>query len=746
MPLPSNLIRRAHPGVAFARWVAGVLLGVLAWTGAQADESAPVGQLQSVTVTAERREEKIQDVPIAISTLSGEKLDVLNSGGQDIRFLSGRVPSLNIESSFGRAFPRFYIRGLGNTDFDLNASQPVSLVYDDVVQENPILKGFPVFDLARIEVLAGPQGTLFGRNSPAGVVRFESARPVFHDEGFANVSYGTYGTTNVDGAYNAAVSQTSALRLSLSVQHRDNWVSNTYPGPTRSLEGYDDEAVRLQYLYKPSADFNALLNVHGRALRGSARLFRANIIQKGSNDLVAGFDPAQISIDGSNQQQLQSFGGSAKLQWDLPGLSLISVTGIETVNSLSHGDVDGGYGAAFLPTGGGPGLIPFPSETADGLPGHRQLSQELRLQSRDAQPLQWIAGLYLYQEEITIDSFDFNTLAGSTQDGYARQHQKSDASAVFGSLDYAVRPDLKLRAGVRFSHDKKDFQAQRFVSPFGIGGTALLTANPSANDTSWDLSATWTVAADTNLYARVARGYRAPSIQGRLLFSDTISQAKAEHVLSYEAGVKAELFDKRARLSFDVFDYSVSDEQLTAVGGQSNNTTLVNANKVIGHGAELNLEAYLDDHWLMTVSGSLNHTEIQDPNLFVQVCRACSVASSAKVSVDGNPLPQAPEWIGNFTLRYGLPTPQGELFAYTDWAYRDSINFFLYKAPEFTGKPLLEGGVRAGYVWDNGKYEFAGFVRNVTNTIRVVGGIDFDNLTGFINEPRTWGVQFRANL
>src|SRR5690606_24459852 len=117
--------------------------------------------LDALEVTAQRRVENIQDVPVSISTLSGEKLGVLASGAGDVRFLSGRVPSLNIESSFGRAFPRFYIRGLGNTDFDLNASQPVSLVYDDVVQENPILKGFPVFDLERIEVLRGPQGTLF---------------------------------------------------------------------------------------------------------------------------------------------------------------------------------------------------------------------------------------------------------------------------------------------------------------------------------------------------------------------------------------------------------------------------------------------------------------------------------------------------------------------------------------------------------------------------------------------------------
>ena len=141
---------------------------------APADEAAT---LDTVEVTAQRRVENVQDVPVSISTVGGEKLDVLGSGGGDVRFLSGRVPSLNIESSYGRAFPRFYIRGLGNTDFDLNASQPVSLVYDEVVQESPLLKGFPLFDLDRVEVLRGPQGTLFGRNTPAGVVEFESARP-----------------------------------------------------------------------------------------------------------------------------------------------------------------------------------------------------------------------------------------------------------------------------------------------------------------------------------------------------------------------------------------------------------------------------------------------------------------------------------------------------------------------------------------------------------------------------------------
>jgi iron complex outermembrane receptor protein len=186
--------------------------------------AAQAGVLQAVTVTAERRAENVKDVPSSISTISGEKFDVLNTGGLDIRMLSGRVPSLNIESSFGRAFPRFYIRGYGNTDFRSNASQPVSLIYDDIVQENPILKGFPVFDVEHIDVLAGPQGTLFGRNTPAGVVKIDSVKPSKSTDGYFNASYGTFGTAAVETAFNLPLSGDWNARISAQVQHRDNWV------------------------------------------------------------------------------------------------------------------------------------------------------------------------------------------------------------------------------------------------------------------------------------------------------------------------------------------------------------------------------------------------------------------------------------------------------------------------------------------------------------------------------------------
>ena len=164
-------------------------LAALAQDAATAGSPSAV-TLDAVEVTAQRRVENIQDVPVSISIVPAQTLEAITAAAGDVRVLSGRVPSLNIESSFGRAFPRFYIRGLGNTDFDLNASQPVSLVYDDVVQENPILKGFPMFDLERVEVLRGPQGTLYGKNTTAGAINITTNQPTFDYEAKAEITLG----------------------------------------------------------------------------------------------------------------------------------------------------------------------------------------------------------------------------------------------------------------------------------------------------------------------------------------------------------------------------------------------------------------------------------------------------------------------------------------------------------------------------------------------------------------------------
>ena len=728
---------------------------------AQATAPAPANpasapqQLQTVTITAERREENIKNVPVSATTLGGDVLDAMNSGGQDMQMLQGRTPSLNVESSFGRAFPRFYIRGYGNVDFHQNSSQPVSLVYDDVVQESSILKGFPAFDLDRIEVLRGPQGSLFGRNTPAGVVKFQSAAPQKKFGGYVSLTEATYGTAAAESALNVPLADDHALRVSMLHQHRDDWVDNTHTGQAKQYGGYNDSAARVQYLFEPSRDFRALLNVHGRTMSGSASLFRANIIQPGTSDLGPNYSWRQVQFDGGNGQNLESYGSNLRLRWNLGnGLVLHSITGLEAVHVFSRGDIDGGYGAAFAPPSG-PGIIPFPVESADGTSGHRQFTQEFRVESATAAPLSWQAGLYYFDEKYQVNSYSYNSLAGGVLTSLIKSHQANKAWALFGSAKYDIDDRWNVRLGMRYTRDKKVFDTDPNNVPGGgstVDASQGLSASPSDSKFNWDLSTVYKLTPNVNVYARAATGFRGSTIQPAAEFNAQ-SQARPETITSLEAGLKADLLEQTMRVGLSVYDYTVKDQQLSAVGGTSNATILLNAKETKGRGAELDLEAYLTDQLLVTLGASYNFTQIRDPNLYVVTCRACTVRDPAgpvagTVSIDGHPLPQAPKWVANFSARYGVPYRNGELFAFTDWSYRSRVSFVLYDSAEYSGPPLLIGGLRLGYIWDKERYEVSLFGRNITNNVKLVGGIDFNNLTGWVNDfnPRIWGVQFRARF
>lgn len=734
---------------------------------AQQAPAEKAATLDAISVTAARKTENIQDVPVSISTVSGEKLDALTSGGTDIRFLSGRVPSLNIESSFGRAFPRFYIRGYGNTDFRMNTSQPVSLVYDDIVQENPILKGFPLFDLQQVEVLRGPQGSLFGRNTPAGVVKFDSVRPSQDTEGYGKVAYGSDNLVNVEGAFGGALSDRWSARASVMYQRRDDWVENTGTGPNDGLEGYDESAARVQFLYE-GEDFEALLGAHARKMNGTARVFRGNIFKPGTNDFVDGFNPDKVAIDGQNHSELDTKGANARLRWDLGNYAVHSITGYETLETFNVGDIDGTneYYTAN---------VPFASETADGIPDHSQFTQEFRIESQYSGPLNWQAGVFYFAEDYDVDSVSYDTTNGSVQDGFQRINQTNDAWAVFGGINFQATDKLELRAGIRYTVDEKDLivkdywntgfspcvlsakcdlagllAAQQAAFERGDAVDPYLSASTKDKKFNWDASATYAVNDDINVYGRVATGFRGSSIQSAGAFNEK-TVANPETVLSFEAGIKADLWDKRARINASVFHYEVKDQQLTAVGGATGNANiLLNADKSTGRGFEVDMQAWLTDSLLVTFGSGYNDTQIKDATLAVAPCAACTVTNpvvDGKALINGNSLPQAPKWTHNLTARWSKAMGEGaELYVFTDWAYRSEVNFFLYESKEFTGKSLTEGGLRIGYSWNNGDHDVALYSRNILNQIRATGAIDFNNRTGFINEPRVVGVEYKTRF
>lgn len=705
-------------------------------------------ELEEIVVTAQKRRESLQDVPLSVRALSGEQMNVLRASGADVRFLSARIPSLTIESSFGRTFPRFYIRGLGNTDFDLNASQPVSMILDEVVLENPLLKGFPIFDMDRVEVLRGPQGTLFGRNTPAGIVKFESKKPTPDFEAYGRTTYGSFDFVGLETAVSGPIiPDVLSTRLSVLYERRGDYVENTLPTQNDAYEGFQDVAGRFQLLFTPGDRFRALFNLHAHTLEGTSRLFRANIIQQGTEAFTPGFRRDQVALDGANNQTLSQLGFVGNLQYDFGPITVTSISGYESLTALSRGDIDGGSPA-------GPGNVPFPTETADAVPRLRQFTQEVRVATNNWRRFNFQIGGFFFHEELDIDTFVFDTPKGGTLSNRVYQSQDTNAYAGFASVTVDVLDNLRLAGGVRLSHDQKDYVAGRLApsdKPLGP-----LTRNPQDTFLSGDASIFYRIIDNINVFSRVARGFRAPSIQGRILRdpSDFVtaepSVAGSESILSAELGIKSELLDRRARINITGFYYELSDQQLTAVGGDNNVNTLLNSDKSVGFGFEADAQLLLLSNLAVSLGLSFNHTEIRDDQLAIPVCNApCTVtdprvADGGPALIDGNPLPQAPKWIMNAIVRYDLPLGEhGDLFFYGDLAYRSRINFFLYESREFTDASLLKLGARIGYTRFDGGFEAALFARNLNNDLSRTGGIDFNNLTGYVNEPRTWGIEAR---
>ena len=729
-------------------------------------QSEQASGLETITVTAQKRSESIQDVPISIATLSGERFDSIFSGGDDILALSTRVPGLYAESSNGRVAPRFYIRGLGNTDFDLAASQPVSVVMDDVVMENVTLKSFPLFDIQQVEVIRGPQGTLFGRNTTAGIIKFDSVKPSDDFDGYVKTSLGSYQTTNVEAAVGGKLSSTLSGRLSVLSQQRDNYIDNVSSAESlHDIGGYNEKAYRAQLLYTPNNELTILLQNQGRDLSGTASIFRANVFNRGSGELNENYDRTRVNYDGNllgqgfdnNPQEYNGMGTTLKVEYDLGDTLFTAISSLQTAEGFSLGDIDGGFGSGETSV---PGFIPFGAVTRDNLDNLEQVTHEFRLASNTNEASSWQLGFFYFDA-----SFDVTSTDGTF--GATSVFHDNTSWALFGQQSYQINDKLTVTGGLRYTHDEKSL----VVGDQNVGGFCLLVdfidcdtnayqpIDVSDGQWSYELNAHYQVSQKSSVYARYSNGFRAQSIQGRdVAFEGAPSVADAETINSYEIGVKSDLLDNTLRINAAMFYYTIDDMQLTAIGGDSNRTALLNADSGRAYGYEIDTQYLVTENLLLTLGYSFNDTKIKDDSLSISPCGAnpsfsgnCTVydprTSNNTVSINNNNFPQAPEGILSFTARYSIPAgSDGELFAFTDWAYQGETHLFLYNAEEFRIDNQFEGGLRIGYENFAKQYSIALFGRNITNENNVKGAIDFNNLTGIVNEPRIIGIEAKLSF
>ena len=760
----------------------------------QTQTAAPAATTQDdttedVVVTAQRRAENNLTVPIAVSVIRPETLhDYDAAGGNTLLSLSGKVPSLYVESSTGRIFPRFYIRGLGNIDFYLGASQPVEIVQDDVVEEHVILKSNPVFDVGQVEVLKGPQGSLFGRNTTAGIVKFDSAQPTETWQGQGSASYGRFNSVNLDAGVGGPLTKDGSIsfRLSGLFQHRDNWISNVYTGPSDDgtvgghnvLNGFDEKDLRLQVLAKATDKLTLRVSGHYRDYAGFASIFYRGSIVPGTNAVPASFDRTVVAYDEAqnNPQAYKTHGASLKADYDFGGATLTSITAWEHASGYSRGDTDGGAAANFGGTAANYCAVGC-GESQGRLRYLDQWTQELRLASPDTGPFKWqLGGMYFDQSDNTeFDQrsyFLVNNSLGTAPNpnNFVLLHDHDYSWAVFGQASYQLTPRLTATGGVRVTQDTKTTNLllhPNFVNLLPVSATAPASSYSCGtaqycrlSDTkpSWDGSLLYRVSDEASAYARVARGFRGPTVQGRsAVFQSAYTTANSETNTSYEAGVKTAFWDGRIRFNAAGFYYNVDNIQLN--GNDANgNGVLFNARKGKGYGAEADIDARPAPNFHVGMGLSLLHTEIDDTSVYAQVGAANGVMSERVLNptvrignnyfaqINGNPFPNAPDYNVNVNARYDLPLgDKNKIFLAGDFNLQGKTNFVLYRSVEYSADGNYELGAKLGYAF--GRYEAAVFARNITNTKNLVDVIDTSNYrAGIYNDPRVFGIMLSGSF
>ena len=705
--------------------------------------------LEEVIVTAQKREQTLEEVPAAVSVIAGEQVREYLNGAQDVRALAARVPGLNVETSNGRTQPRFYLRGLGNIDFDVNANQPVAFLFDDIALENNTLRSVPIFDIERIEVLKGPQGSLFGRNTNAGVVKIDSVRPSEERNGYVTLSYGSRETFIGEGATNFAMSDTFAGRVSFKYQDRGKWIDNTLNGPGDDFGGFTEKAWRLQFLWTPSDTFRGHLKLHGFDQEGSdPNVFYANAIALGTKGVRPEFDEKIATHDDGNVATMDTehYGMALNLQWELANdMTFTSITGYDNLENFQSADVDGGELTFEVSDIGVLGKQNwFSVATGDGLDDLEQFTQEFRL-SGNTDKAFYQFGLYYFDEDFDLLNRDFLLPFLS-----AIVSQQTTSWALFGQSEFELSDAWSLTLGGRWTDDEKDLT----VGPASPDGAVIPDSISVSDDFfNWEVAVNYEATDNTSWYGRVATGSRGPVTLGRFGF---VSSARTEDTTSLEVGFKSTLMDGRARWNSALYSFSNDDQQLTATGGVANVNQLLNAEGVDGWGFESEFSVLATENLTLSANVSYTDTEIDDPNLRDDRCGStptCTVLDPVvgmrqgpfgpvtEVAIDGNPLPRTPEWIFNFLLEYTHPVQNGDVYFNTDWNYRDESNLFLHESVEFVQDARWLGGLRVGYRTDGGM-DFALVGRNITDEIVVEGGINFTNLTAFVNEPQYWGLEF----
>lgn len=719
-------------------------------------------QLDEIVVTAQKRSESSQKVPLSITALSGDSIRDL--GWSSISDALTQVPNVQLDPSNARTSPQFRIRGVGSEDFNVAGQSPVGVYINEVYINNNRGRGAALYDLDRIEVLRGPQGTLWGKNTTAGAIHFVTKRPSWDTEGYALGSIGSIDgrgyTGYIEGAVGGALKDdVLAVRFATKVERTDNWIKNENPNG-EDLGGFHSESGRLSLLWKPSSQFDATLigtytNFSGEP--GVSHNVGTDIYGYSERPGI-GYDTNLNSTTFTNRSKVYNLTLSA--EWRPSDWTVNSISAFNRVRSRFRTDDD---------LGPVEGIYWQPPGNAD------QYSQEVRLSSPVDRPLRGIFGAYFFAENLDSDydlnfsrvPFDPSDPTGfSVADIFGKQplvpgadslvvksteDRKRRSYALFASGEYDITPSLTLSGGVRWTWDKESIDLDLlhyWVKGFGTltyGDPSTALADPLVvlrvrdakanwNKPTGDATLKWQIDSRNMIYARYARGYRAGQYNITNTAAEDFSLVNPETINAYEAGFKSALFDGRLRLNGSVYTYRYSDIQVyifTDVGS----VALLNGDKAKMTGGELEFTAAPVRN--LTLSGGVGYTDAK-----------YGTWVSPVYDRTGNQIPTTPKWTWNVLARYDVPLASGAKVQFqTDWNHKDNFYADPDNTPSGYGGGRTIGNATISFVGPDETFTFRLWVKNLTDKMYATG-ISFHPVATRVGygEPRSFGAQFETRF
>ena len=767
--------------------VATALSSGLLTAGRAAAQAADPATVSEVIVTAQKRSERLSDVPLSVTAASGEELarrGIANSA--DLEKIS---PGFTYSQS-QNGTPVFSVRGIGFYSETIAAASTVTVYVDQIPLPYARMTEGATIDLERVEVLKGPQGTLFGQNSTAGAINYIAAKPTSHPEGGLTVTYGRFNQFDVNAYVSGPLTDTLSARLSFRSERRDDWQKNSTRDETTGQRNFI--AARLLVDWKPTDKLSVEANINGWRDRSDTQVAQA----RGYLPVAPG--PAVTPQTLATQTALINYpyvtsDDNRLTDWD-PGRSRrrddqfyqfalranYALTDKINVVSLSAYE----HMWLFDPIDGDATFVP--ALTVDQTGKMRAFTQELRLEG-DYGKFRWIVGGN-YQRSAS-DELQNNAITGSNAQvplpptfttgihhhgNRLLNEQRVRSIAGFANVDYALTHNLRVQGGLRYTDEKRDFQgcvADTASDPLGLrviyppfvvpgqcltllpdGTFGIFRTQLREHNLSWRTSVNWKPTPTSQLYANITKGYKSgdfgtvPGLDFRLY-----EPVRQESVMAYEAGFKAVLADRRADLSGAVFYYDYRDKQTQ---GQKNLPPfgnlpfLVNVPKsrVVGAEAELTLRPI--EHLRLTLAGTYVDSKVTATAIVANPF--APVTSDAR----GDVLPNTPKYQAQLDVEYNFPV-SGNISAYVGASAR-------YRSKAYSLLGALDGppgtqnffkvdayallDLRAGVEFGD-KYAIQVFGRNVTNKgywNNVVHIYDtYDRVTG---QPAIYGVTVSAKF